>query len=83
MKLEGAGPWRVATLNSEYRVRRDNGRWMVQRVKGRNSPTPHTGKDLVWQDAQIVEILDNGTMLVTWDDERATLTSRVREVTPF
>lgn len=81
--IEGDGPWRVATLNSEYRVRRDNGQWRVQRVKGRNAPTPHTREDGVWQDAQLVEIMRNGQMLVTWDAERATLTSEVKEVTPF
>ena len=78
---EGPGAWLVRTQNSTYEISRDTvGAWSVRRVKGLVDPTPRTGIEGQWKDAENVTAYGDG-MLIVWSGVQATYTSALRSIT--
>lgn len=75
---EGAGRWLIRTQNSTYEIERDTVKaWTVRRVKGLVDPTPRTGTDGQWKDAEAVHAYGDG-MLIVWSGVQATFTSPIQ-----
>lgn len=78
---ETPGRWRVDTVNSAYELERNEaGEWRVRRLRGRHDPTPRTGTDGVWKDADDVLERPGQGLLIVWAGTQGTYTSNVQGV---